>query len=461
MSYSLYPYQSDIIGQARVRIREGHKGILIQSPTGSGKTVLIAHMLKTAASRGHHCIFGVHRRELIKQSVRTFAESGVQVGVIAPGWKESATLPIQVASIPTLSRRLGKVRAPSLMVTDECHHSAAASWAKVHDAFSSAIRVGLTATPCRLDGKGLSKHYDTMVLGPSVRWLIDNGYLSPYRMFAPGGGVDLSGVHTRYGDYKRDEMLEAMDRPKITGDAVTHYLRLCAGRRAVAFCPSIEYSKELVRLLTAAGVAAEHVDGETPRDERDGAVERFASGITTVLSNVELFGEGFDLPAIEAAILLRPTKSLGLYLQQVGRALRVCQGKTDTIILDHVGNCKIHGLPDEDREWSLLGGAVASREDSGSPVRLCQKCFAALPAAVKECKHCGFVFPLQPRQIAQEEGDLTEVDRIALQKERRREQGRAETMDDLIAFGRKQGMKNPRGWAWHVMQARERRKVRG
>jgi DNA repair protein RadD len=459
MIAGLRGYQDEIVAEVRAHMRAGVKSILVQSPTGSGKTVLVAYMLATAAAKNMDSVFCVHRRELVKQSIRTFNEVGVQHGVISAGFEPDPRPRVQVASVQTLARRVSGLRRPRLFVWDESHHLAAGSWTDIYRAFPDAFHIGLTATPERLDGQGLGKYFGVMVRGPSVAWLIEHKFLSPYKLYAPGT-ADLAGVHTRMGDFAKNEAAAAVDKPTITGDAIKHYLKFAGGKRAVLFAVSVEHSKHVVQQFRAAGIAAEHVDGETDADSRDAAIRRFASGETLVLSNVELFGEGFDLPAIEAAILLRPTQSLGLYLQQVGRALRPSPGKSHAIILDHVGNCERHGLPDDEREWSL-DGASARKKGEGSTVKvkLCPKCFAAQPPGPPRCRHCGFTFPAAPRVVEEKEGELVELDPEAIRRKRAVEQSGANSLEDLIALGVQRGYKKPEAWAKHVFNARQARKL--
>jgi superfamily II DNA or RNA helicase len=456
---TLRPYQDEIIAETRSRFLAGIRSVLIQSPTGSGKTLLTAHMLGSAAAKGMPAWFVVHRRELIKQSMRAFDQVGVTHGIVANGWCEDRKPLVQIASVQTLVNRHTKMPAPRLIVWDECHHVAANSWARIFAAFPNAFHIGLTATPERLDGTGLGKWFAQMIKGPDVLWLIENKFLSPYKLFAPPG-VSVAGLHSRMGDYIKSELAEAVDKPKITGNAIAHYQRHAAGKRAVVFCVSIEHSKHVVSEFLAAGIPAAHVDGETPTEERDHAIKQFASGAVRVLSNVELFGEGFDLPEIEAAILLRPTQSLGLYLQQVGRSLRPAPGKDCAIILDHAGNVERHGLPDEQRDWSLDGRAKKGKSgDAGAAVRVCPKCFAAQYVGRPVCQECGFVFAPQPRQVEQVEGDLQEVDPEVIRQRRRQEQRGAQSFDDLVELGRQRGYKRPLLWAKHVWSARQARRL--
>ncbi len=456
---SIRPYQQDLIDRTRALMHQGVRSIILQAPTGAGKTLLTAKMLKTAADKGFRAIFSVHRIELIRQSMRAFHSVGVHHGIIAPGFLEDPKPMVQIASIQTLSRRLHKVKPPRLFIIDEAHHTPAGSWSKVLKAFPNAYHIGLTATPERLDGKGLGDWFKEIIHGPSVASLIEEGFLCSYRLYAPGG-VSVAGVSTRMGDFAKAELGAAADKPTITGDAIKHYQRLASGKRAVVFCVSIEHSKHVVQQFNAAGIPAAHVDGETETYERDARIKQFEAGEILVLSNVELFSEGFDLPAIECAILLRPTKSLGLYLQQVGRSLRPSPGKEGAIILDHAGNCARHGLPDEDRDWSLDGHADRKGSSDGGPsVRICGRCFAAQFPGSISCRHCGHPFEVQAREVERVEGDLVEVDATLIRRERLKEQGQAKTLQELIELGQRRGYKRAHLWAKNLFNFRQAKKL--
>ena len=461
MSFHLRQYQHDITDQTRALFRQGIKSVLIQLPTGGGKTLLTASMLNTAASKGFNSWFIVHRRELVKQTIQAFSDIGIKrFGVISSGFQEAKGFPIQICSIQTLIRRHDRFRAPNFIAWDECHHVTAGSWSKIFKAYAKSFHVGLTATPQRLDGAGLRPPFMEMVNGPSMSKLIEEGFLVPYKLYAPSQ-ISVSGVHTQMGDFQKAELARVADRPAITGDAIKHYQRLAAGKRAVVFCVSVEHSKHVVGQFNQAGIVAAHVDGETPVEERDMAIRRFRDGEIKVLSNVELFGEGFDLPALEVAILLRPTQSLGLYLQQVGRALRPSPGKQYAIILDHAGNCQRHGLPDEDREWSLDGRDIRRGAGGGISVKVCPKCFAAQAPGSEKCKYCGKEFEVAGRSIEEREGTLVEVDPAVLRRQKAIAQGRCETVEELIAEGKRRGYKHAERWAHHVFKARQSRKLIG
>lgn len=456
MTLDLRPYQDDLIDQARSAIRSGVNALLIQSPTGSGKTVLVAKMLQTAASRGYASWFNVHRRELVKQSVLTLTESaGIDVGIVAAGFPGNRHLPIQVCGIASLKNRRKLLPSPSLVIWDECHHLAAKSWAEIFEAYPNAAHIGLTATPERLDGTGLGKWFKKLIVGPSVSLLIEQGYLSPYRMFAPSL-PDLSGVHLLGGDYNRKELNAAMNASTVTGDVISHYRKHADGKRMVLFAWSIEASMTLSEKFREAGISAVHVDGETDAVTRDAAIEDFKAGSVKVICNVDLFGEGFDVPAIEAVALLRPTQSLSVYLQQVGRALRPAPGKEYAIILDHAGNCRRFGLPDDPREWTLEGRKKGRARDDSAPIRQCPQCYAVMSASVDQCKYCGHKFIGMPREIEQVEGELEEVDvKALLRDERLREQAQAKSLDDLVAIGKLRGYKNPQKWAGVIYASRQ------
>jgi len=453
----LRKYQISIIERTRSIMRTGVRSSLICSPTGSGKTFLVAKMLKTAESKGMSAWFIVHRRELIKQSVAAFKEVKVKHGVIARGWYAQEHRPIQIASIQTLIRRYKKYGKPNLIIYDECHHCAAGSWSKLYDEFPKAYHLGLTATPLRLDGTGLNKWFSSLIKGPSVRWLIDNGFLADYKLYAPSK-LNLTGVHSRMGDFIASEVSSIVDKPTITGDVIKHYQKFCAGKRAVVFAVSVQHSKHVVAQFNRCGILARHVDGETKMEERDAAIKDFTEGKIKVLSNVDLFGEGFDLPSLEAVILLRPTKSLGLYLQQVGRALRPSPGKKYAIILDHAGNCERHGLPDDEREWSLEGRQGGTGSVDEIKIKTCPKCYAVQSIGKPACLSCGHIFEGNPREVEHVEGELVEIDPTVLRKKRLKEQSVAINEEGLVELGRKRGYKRPRLWARHILQARARKR---
>jgi superfamily II DNA or RNA helicase len=349
---------------------------------------------------------------------------------------------------------------PGLIIIDEAHHATAGQWARILDHWPDAYRLGVTATPCRLDGCGLRSAFDAMVLGPSVADLIFTGYLSPARIYAPPVVADLSGVRRRAGDYANDQAAAAMDRPTVTGDAIAHYQRLAAGQQAIAFCCNVAHAVSVCDAFKTAGISAALLLGGT--GDRDQVVADFAAGIVRVLVTVDVVSEGFDVPAASCAILLRPTQSLGLYLQQVGRVLRPAPGKDAALILDHVANVTRHGFPDDPREWSLSEGIVRGGRGTPAPsVRTCPECYAAFkPAPI--CPVCGAqCAPVKSRAIRQLMGELKELkresvqQRIAERDKAKRQRQAARTLSELLALAKERGY-SP-GWAYRIHQARGQR----
>lgn len=453
----LRPYQEDILNQARKYMRQGIKKILIEAPTGAGKTVIASEMLRICKGKSMRAAFMMHRRELVKQSSETLEKFGLDHGVISAGFKENLNEFIQVNSIQTLVRKKD-VEPFQLIIWDEAHHCASASWDKLFKQYPNAFHILLTATPERLDGKGLKDYADVMIEGPKIQWLIDNGYLCDYDIYAPSN-VSLKGTKIRFGDFAKGEMVEIIDNPTITGDAIKEYKKLAIGKRAVIFCVTVEHSEHVVKQFNEAGIIAVHIDGNTPTAQRDYLLNEFKEGRIHVVSNVALFGEGFDLPALEVLIMLRPTASMSLYRQMCGRVLRMFEGKLKALILDHVGNAKRHGLPCTDIKWSLEGREKKKRDKDGTaPVRTCERCFLTQPSMIKTCQSCGFVFKITEREITEAEGELAKLNKEKMKLQQKREKGAARTLEDLIALGKSRGYKNPHAWASHIYHARKNKR---
>jgi superfamily II DNA or RNA helicase len=446
----LRDYQTALIDQTRDAMRRGVKRILITAPTGSGKTNLTAHMLASAAARGRRCWFCVHRKELLDQSVSTFIEAAdIHTGIVAAQYPASPLAPVQVCSVPSLARRSATLSPPDLIVWDEAHHIASRSWATIAQQFPHATHIGLTATPQRLDGHGLKPFFDVLIQGPTTAELIAHGYLSSYRFYAPGVGPTLDGIHTQAGDFNRKELSDVMEVSTVVGDCVSHYRAHCMDSRALVFAWSLESSRRLAEQFSAASIPAAHVDGETPRAERTAAMANFRSGAIKVLCNVDLFGEGLDVPAVDAVFLLRPTASLGLYLQQVGRGLRPHAGKSVVRIFDHVNNWQRHGLPDDARVWSL-DGATKRASQSEQMAKRCAQCFGVSPISAKVCRYCQAPFMVKARKVIEEAGTLQEADLDVLRVlcgTMPATPARPTSLAEWQALARQKGYKL--GWAWH------------
>jgi len=452
-------YQQQAIDDLRNAYRAGRRAPLLCLPTGGGKTIIFSAIAQSAVGRGRQVLILVHRRELLHQASRKLTDIGLDHGLIAAGIP-ATDHPVRIASVQTLVRRLPRMDwQPSLIIIDEAHHASAGSWTTILDKWPAAYRLGVTATPCRLSGAGLGTAFDQLVLGPSVADLISAGFLSSARIYAPPVVADLTGLRRRAGDYAADQAATAMDRPTVTGDAIAHYTRLASGQRAIAFCCSIDHASHVAASFNAAGIPAATLLGSTP--DRDAVVAAFDAGAVQILVTVDVVSEGFDIPAASCAILLRPTQSLGLYLQQVGRVLRPAPGKDHALVLDHVGNVHRHGFPDDHREWSLADGVRTRSVQAAPSVRTCPECFAAFKPA-PQCPVCGAqCAPIKSRKIQQLAGELQELRREAVRQrieERtalRRQQQTARTLPQLLALAKERGY-SP-GWAYRIAAARGQR----
>ena len=452
--------QEDVRTKLRIALRK-NSSVLAFAPPGFGKTVLAGALIKMLFSAGKRVIFAVHRIDLIKQTAQTFEKFDIPFSYIASGYHYNPYHRIYIASILTLKNRLGKIPADYIFV-DEAHLSAAAGWAAVskHYKEAGARQIGLTGSPERLDGKPLGDVWDEMIMGPSVRWLIDNGHLSRYRAFAPRL-VDTSGLHTRKGEFVTAEAEALMDGKAVIAGAARHWREKANDLRTIAFCPSVARAKQYAEDFTARGIPSVALDAETPQHVRVQAFNDFADKKLLIIFNCALFCEGFDLAAqvnrdvtIECVMQLSPTQSLAKHLQQLGRGLR--KKPNPAILLDMVGNLERLGLPDDEREWSLKG--KAKRE-----VRMvtCDQCFASHHPA-PTCPECGRSYgggDEAPggggRNIEEVEAELEEINIEAIRKERAREQGAASTLQELVALATARGYKSPEKWAAHVWTARQ------
>lgn len=417
------PYQVEGIAAARRMIAEGLRRVLLVLATGGGKTVVAALVALGAMQKGKRVLFVGPRREIIAQAFWKLVEAGIpelSCGVVMgngviphaitrePYSARRPMAPVQVASIQTLTNR--RLPPADVVFVDEAHHSSSKTWSKVIDHYiaAGAVVVGLTATPCRADGKGLGKLFERLHVIAGFAELAEAGYLTTPRVYTTPQGPDLSKVRlTRSGEYDADELATVMRARALVGDVVEHWLRLAEGRTTVFFAASVEHSREVCEAFRAAGIAADHIDANTDPAERDAALARLSRGETKVLCNMGVCTEGWDEPSCKCVVLGRPTKSLSLYLQMAGRGLRPWRG-VEAIILDHAGCAHEHGLPSDAREWSLDGRVKRAASVS---VRTCPRCYLALPGGTPECD-CGYVFPVEVREVSElrrEDGELVEA----------------------------------------------------
>lgn len=460
----LRDYQEELIDAVRAALRT-HRRVLCQLPTGGGKTAIASFMASGAVANGHAVSFLCHRSELVEQTSQTWRRYGIAHGFIAAGRPKSPSI-ANVCSIDTLKNRLMTTPEPRLALWDECHHLGAAGWQRVMDAWPNAKHIGFSATPWRLDGSGLWRQFDHMVEGPSTAWLIENGHLAHYEIYAPNP-PDMRGVRRgANGDFSNAEASARMEIPKRIGDILTHWRRHANGMRSIAFAINVADSMMIVSRFSAAGIPAAHLDADTPKEERARIIRDFAEGRLLVVSNVGLFGEGFDLSAIaqtdvtvDCLIDAAPTQSLSSVLQRWGRVLR--PKPYPAVILDHAGNSNRHGFPDDDREWTLADREKTGRggkadPDAPPPPFTC-KCFRQikrpLPAA---CPHCGALLAKEAKPVEDGEGELqrmTAEDKAKIRRERKREEAEAVTLEQLIQLARRRGYQNPTGWAFKRFSA--------
>ena len=434
----LREYQTKDITRLREAFRTNRR-VLYVLPTGGGKTVTFNHVAEIAKGR---VLILVHRVELLRQAAEKY---GGECGTIEAG-KPTPDTRVTVGMVQTVVNRIESLKKPTLIIIDEAHHANATTYQRITNAFPCFV-LGVTATPCRADGSGLSESFDTMIQGPTMQQLIDGGHLVKPRCFAPAT-VDTSQIKITYGDFDKQQTLEVVNRPSITGDVIANYKKLTPNKSAVVFCISVQHAQDVAETFRANGIEARAVYGDMPKTTRVEYMNEFGNSIR-VLCSCDLISEGVDVPGIEAAILLRPTQSKSLFLQQVGRALRPAPNKTEAIILDHVGNCQRHGLPTDNHGWTLHAEKRKGRTERIESVHQCEKCFYIYERS-KICPECGHERQATAREIEQREGELKEIERI----NKRKKQGRAQTLEDLIKLGKSRGYKT--GWAYAVYNARKK-----
>lgn len=457
---TLRPYQQDLIDLARLSLRR-HRRTLLQAPTGAGKTAITVFMMARAKQQGKRAMFIVHQNELLNQTSRALWKQKLEHGMIASG-KPLSRLPVHVASVQTLVNRLHLVQPPDLIIIDEAHRAAAASYRTVLDAYPDAMVIGLTATPQRTDGRGLNDMFNDIVQGPTIRDLIEAGFLSDYELFAPQIDIDLSAVKTTGGDYNKAGLEQAVDKPTITGDAVRHYQALANGKRCVVMCATLKHAAHVCERYNESGIPAAVIEGSMTNQQREKILDDFAAGRLLVVCNVQLLIEGVDIPSIEVVQWLRPTQSLIVWMQGNGRGLRPSPGKDKLLILDHVQNWQRHGAPCTEREWSLEGREKGKRKskqtDDALNVQQCKKCFHVFMKGPDACPSCGAGVERQERVIKEQDGELRRVELEQARRLARREQGNARTLDELVKLGVNRGMKKPSQWAAITLAVRENRK---
>jgi superfamily II DNA or RNA helicase len=410
---TLRPYQEFAIDEIRRKFQSGDTRVCLVAPTGAGKTTIAAELIKRTIANGKRVLFMAHRTELIEQCASRLDMFGVPLGIIKSGTRRAnLKAPVQVASVQTLIRR--DLPESNLIIIDECHRVMGRTYLDILGNYPEARVVGLTATPIRLDGKGLDDVFQGIVEASKVSSLIDERVLVKPTIFGPSS-PDLNGIKMTAGDFNQKQLAELMDKQGLVGSIVETYIKKAIGRRAVCFATSVEHSLHIVDMLKRNGIEAEHLDGETPSEQRAMTLKRLADGAIQVVSNVNVLTEGWDCPNVEVVILARPTASLSMYLQMVGRGVRTSPGKDRAIILDHAGNTIRHGFAHEDRDWQKFwkGMPKRSAEERELSVKTCTSCYCVVESGVTVCPECGAEMTAASkakREVKVASGELVEYD---------------------------------------------------
>lgn len=396
-------YQADALQNVAEAYQAGKRRVVLTMPTGAGKTVTAAAMAQTAVEGGRRVLMLVHRQELLRQAEKAMKAADLQTGVV---WKKREETKADVVITTIQSRKkLEKYDLEDFIIVDECHHAVSPTWKKRLEEHPARV-LGLTATPARRDGRGLREVFDELVIGRRVDELIAEGSLCNYRLLAPPGGYDMRGARWRMGDFALESSKrEAKRKMAAVLDAVNTYAR---ERRSLIFCVDIAHAEETRDKLRKIDYSCELLTGETSDKERHSVEQDFREGRLQGLLNVDLFGEGYDCPECDCVVLARPTESLSLYLQQIGRAMRPAPGKTEALIIDCARNSSRLGLPDDRRKWSL-DSEKRNIKDREPALWTCPACSSGNRPGTIVCKYCGYEREVNYKAVNEEPAILIEI----------------------------------------------------
>ncbi|WP_373437496.1 DEAD/DEAH box helicase [Listeria monocytogenes] len=406
---------------------------------GAGKSVILSEIIRMTTHNKNHVLFLVHRKELIDQIRNTLIMNEVDMSYVKLGM------------VQTIVRRLNKTSEPSLIIIDESHHVLANSYKKIIHHFSKAKVVGFTATPVRINGGGLGDINDTLIEKVNVKWLIENQFLASYKYYAPEIVQTETLNVKRTGEFDMTSLDDQFNKRMIWGDVIKHYQKLADGEQAILYASSIYQSQKMAASFEQVGITAAHIDGKTPKAERDHIIQQFRNGEIKVLCNLDLIGEGFDVPDCSTVIMLRPTQSLSLYIQQSMRGMRYRPEKT-SIIIDHVGNVSRFGLPDMERTWTLEPKKGSNSKKAEAPVKICPDCFMTVLSSNKQCEHCGHEFKVEAKPIQIDDAaELQEITEPIFQVDYSSPND-CKNMKELYEYAKQHNYK--RGWAYHQGKVR-------
>jgi len=480
----LRPYQQKVEQEILQAWREGHKAPLLVLPTGGGKTYTFCSIVEKVVKK-HICWILVHRHNLAIQTSQSLNDLDIDHGVIGAGFSESNFKKAQVAKVGSIPSRFDRLTPPKVIIIDEAHHATAGQWAKITERYPNCFFLGVTATPERLDGKMLGKDsggfVDKLIIGPTMAELAKMGYLSKPSYFTPTNFTGDSIKIKSNGDFDAKEAGFALDKPKILNNVVARYKQICSGQPAIAFCCNVQHAVDTAEAFNNAGFRAKALVGKMGFNEQQKILGQLSISELDVVTSCEIISEGTDIPDVSTAILLRPTWSLTLYLQQVGRALRVAKDKRQKYIIDMVGNIYRHGHPFLEREWAIDGARKTpsrrKKEVDNFKIKNCSECFAVFElkdVVDNKCPECGSPITSKQRRIDIVDGDLVEVSwdeieeelkklRIIDEKEKEKKQKKRDywrgihackTIEELVELGKKRGYKSPQFWANKIFSER-------
>jgi DNA repair protein RadD len=460
----LRQYQKDALNNIIRSHRRGNKNVLLQAATGSGKTVMASAFVKHFVEQGKKVLFLAHRRELITQCSSKLDAFGIKHGIIMAGSSAEFWYDVQVASIDTLRSRSitnkhEELPKADLVIIDEAHRCLSNTYLKLIKLYKDAHILGLTATPVRSDGRGLGHIFSDMVQAPSIGWLIKQGSLVKATYYAPTI-PDLKGIQSSMGDYNSVQLAERMDNPQLVGDVISSWKKIAQGKKTIVFATSVSHSMNLAESFVDMGIRAAHIDGTTDHDERERVLSEFNSGTIQVICNCMVLTEGFDCPPAEVCVLARPTKSLGMYIQMVGRVLRPHPGKEHATIIDHSGAVYMHGFVEDEVKWSLDPKKPLSiqerkeQRDKEETMIICDGCFTAYSGS-NICPKCGHVAEKKSKYVEVIDAELGWVDkatRTVKKKLTYAPEFREEFYSMLLGYCAMRGYST--GWAFHTYKNR-------